>query len=83
MLVGYIVATIDRVDLALGVGVGLLLRNGDLADGDAGTGEEVQLVSVLQDPASGCELPVDGYSGERFRFGHNAVTRLGLSGVVS
>lgn len=55
----------------------------DLADGDAGTGEEVELVAVLHDPAGGFEQAVDGYSGERFRFGHGGVRRLGLWCVIS
>ena len=58
--------------------VGLSLVQGELAHGDARAGVDVQLLAVLDDPAAGVELPVDGLPGLSCDLGEILFLRDGL-----
>ncbi len=49
-------------------------RNRHLANGNAGSGTEVHLLAVLNDPTGQAQLAVDVFAGKRFRIGHGSLS---------
>ena len=55
------------IDIQKIVGEAVALGHRELADGDTATGGQVNLVAILNDPASLAQLPVDRLSRRLFR----------------